>query len=129
MPNANATIAATTARYTVAARLPDGQGPFNDEEHVCIYAGERMTKAEAEAAIAYLDRTRPEGHENVTYEMSEAAPAPFEVGDKVDGGKPGTDDFDTGSILEVDINGTKAYVGWDCGVSTWTPFSTLRKRA
>lgn len=44
-------------------------------------------------------------------------------GDKVHAGKPGTEDFDRGTVDKVE--GSKAFVRWQSGVSTWTPISDL----
>ena len=64
-------MTAKSASYIVGARLSDGQGLFTDEEHVGSYAGKRMTHTEAKAAVRILDADRPEGHEDVTYEIRE----------------------------------------------------------
>lgn len=43
----------------------------------------------------------------------------------VAGGEPGTEDYDTGRIVEYD-GSDKAVVAWDTGVRTETPISDLR---
>ena len=45
---------------------------------------------------------------------------------RVEAGKSGTDDYDTGIVLDISDDGTKAYVGWDSGVKTWTAITELR---
>lgn len=47
----------------------------------------------------------------------------FGVGDMVESGKPGTEDYDTGRILS--ISGDDAEVGWDSGVKTTILLSDL----
>ena len=47
------------------------------------------------------------------------------VGDRVSGGKPGTEDYDEGKVLR--INGDMAEVGWDSGVRTEMSINTLRR--
>ncbi len=42
---------------------------------------------------------------------------------KIEGGKPGTEDYDTGYILSLD--GDMAYVAWNSGVRTQCPISDL----
>jgi len=59
------------AWYLVAAQLPDGQ-VWTGEGHVGDYADVPMTRTAAEAAVEYLDYTRPEGHEDVQYVIIEA---------------------------------------------------------
>lgn len=44
-------------------------------------------------------------------------------GDRVQGGKPGTEDHDTGRVLRV--HGDKAFVAWDSGVSTVADVAAL----
>lgn len=57
-----------STQYKIVAVLEDGQ-VFSNEEHVGEYARQRLSKAEAWAAINDLSSDRPEGHEDVTYEM------------------------------------------------------------
>jgi len=40
----------------------------------------------------------------------------FNVGDRVEGGKYGTEDYDTGRVVAVDVD--TVTVGWDTGVQT-----------
>ena len=51
----------------------------------------------------------------------------FAVGDRVEGGKPGTEDYDTGRVLAITAD--MATVGWDSGVRTDAPLSSLRPEA
>jgi hypothetical protein len=53
-----------------------------------------------------------------------AQDAKLNVGDKVEAGRG--EDHDTGVIGQ--IQGEKAFVRWDSGVSTWNPVADLRKR-
>lgn len=46
------------------------------------------------------------------------------VGTRVEAGKPGTEDYDTGVVLEVGDDG-HVKVGWDSGVKTWDVPSRL----
>ncbi len=48
----------------------------------------------------------------------------FDLGQKVEAGKPGTENYDTGRVL--DVRGDQVYVGWQSGVNTWQPASLLR---
>ena len=48
----------------------------------------------------------------------------FQVGQIVEAGMPGTEDYDTGRILA--INGDTAEVGWNSGVRTEIALSDLR---
>lgn len=45
-------------------------------------------------------------------------------GDEVEAGKPGTEDYDTGTVLEID--GDRAFIGWQSGVQTWAQIADLR---
>lgn len=45
-------------------------------------------------------------------------------GDRIEAGKPGTEDYDTGTVLE--INGDRAFIGWNSGVQTWAQLADLR---
>lgn len=47
---------------------------------------------------------------------------------KVEGGEPGTDDYDTGTVLDIDAENNMALVAWSCGVRTWTPIDLLDPR-
>lgn len=71
----------------------------------------------------------PTGGYDVTREWLTVCPVTprFRPGDRVEGGKPGTEDFDRGVV-----RGTRpgaARVGWDSGVETWTPLDLLRREA
>lgn len=50
--------------------------------------------------------------------------ASLKVGDRVEAGKPGTEDYDTGKI--VAITGDSADVAWDTRVITWCDLASLR---
>lgn len=50
--------------------------------------------------------------------------ATIKIGVRVEGGQPGTEDYDTGKVLEIE--GDRALVGWDSCVSTWADVSSLR---
>lgn len=50
----------------------------------------------------------------------------LKIGEKVQAGKEGSEDFDIGQILQ--ISEKKALVAWQTGVRTWTPLSDLIKR-
>lgn len=43
---------------------------------------------------------------------------------RIEAGKPGTEDYDTGNVLEID--GDRARIGWDSGVQTWAQVADLR---
>jgi hypothetical protein len=45
------------------------------------------------------------------------------IKDRVQGGEPGTEDYDTGTVFEID--GKRAYVSWDSGAACWAPISIL----
>lgn len=47
----------------------------------------------------------------------------LQIGQEVEAGLPGTEDYDTGKILE--ITGDIAEVGWQSGVRTTIPLSDL----
>lgn len=47
----------------------------------------------------------------------------IETGMTVEAGKVGTEDHDTGRVLELD--GEKALVAWQSGVRTWSPVEDL----
>lgn len=49
----------------------------------------------------------------------------FEIGDRVEGGEPGTEDYDTGRVLGITDDG-EIDVGWDSGVRTTQPADLLR---
>jgi len=49
----------------------------------------------------------------------------WEVGDKVEAGQEGTDDYDRGEIQEVVDD--RAFVAWESQVKTWTPMEDLRE--
>jgi hypothetical protein len=49
-----------------------------------------------------------------------------EVGDRVEGGAPGTEDHDTGRVVEVD--GSQVTVAWDSGVTTTQHARALRAK-
>lgn len=46
------------------------------------------------------------------------------VGDRVEGGEPGTEDYDTGRVLAID--GDRVRVGWGSGVVCWHDRDELR---
>jgi hypothetical protein len=48
----------------------------------------------------------------------------FAEGTRVEGGEPGTDDYDTGRIVLIDSD--RALVAWDTGVRTWANLEDLR---
>jgi len=48
----------------------------------------------------------------------------YSYGDRVEGGEIGTEDYDTGRV--VDVDGDQVEVSWDSGVVTWQHVSTLR---
>lgn len=48
----------------------------------------------------------------------------FEIGDQVAGGERGTEDFDTGRVIEID--GDDVTVAWQSGVRTTQPADILR---
>lgn len=48
----------------------------------------------------------------------------IKVGTRVEGGRKGTEDYDRGIVHK--IRGDEAFVGWESGVSTWSPIDTLR---
>lgn len=54
---------------------------------------------------------------------------PLGVGVRVEGGNPGSEDFDTGEVIEV--RGDEASVAWDSCVNDrfWTPATELRAEA
>ncbi len=69
-----------TQKFTISARRGD-QFVGDDETHVGTYAGKFLTRTEADEAIAYLDGSRPDGHEDVVYvanETEEPAESTFE---------------------------------------------------
>lgn len=47
----------------------------------------------------------------------------IEIGMHVVAGKIGTEDFDRGTIIEID--GAKALVAWESGVRTWIEVAAL----
>lgn len=120
----------------------------DDEEHRCDGCGE-MIEAELLAAgwpVAMDDDTYlcpgcygdeaycPEGHvlrgdtdatvHALPDEAATCAPA-ITTGATVEGGEPGTDDYDTGRVLDVD--GDRALVAWrGSAEKTWSPVGTLR---
>lgn len=51
------------------------------------------------------------------------ATSPITVGARVQAGQPGTEDHDTGRVVEVSADG--ALVAWDSGVRTTTPLADL----
>lgn len=55
-----------TQKFTISARNAD-RFLGDDEAHVGEYAGKNLTRAEADEAIAYLNSSRPDGHEDVVY--------------------------------------------------------------
>lgn len=48
------------------------------------------------------------------------------LGCTVSAGTPGTPDYDTGLVHEIDEARGMAFVGWTSGVCTWTPIDDLR---
>jgi hypothetical protein len=56
--------------------------------------------------------------------LGPARPELWSVGDRVEGGAPGTEDYDTGVVHEVEDG--RVRVGWDSGVSTWAGQDELR---
>jgi hypothetical protein len=50
-------------------------------------------------------------------------PTTIAIRDRVEAGAPGTDDYDTGTVFEID--GDKALVAWDSGVRTSSPIADL----
>lgn len=50
---------------------------------------------------------------------------PLEVGDRVEGGKRGTADYDTGRVVEID--GDRVRVAWDTLTMIWHERSELRR--
>lgn len=48
------------------------------------------------------------------------------VGDEVEAGKKGTEDYDYGKVLRV--RKSEAYVAWDSGVKAWIPMSMLQMK-
>lgn len=48
----------------------------------------------------------------------------FKIDDRVEGGKRGTDDHDTGRVVEID--GDRVRVAWDSQVIVWHERSELR---
>jgi hypothetical protein len=54
-------------------------------------------------------------------------PGGIKCGDRVEAGEPGTEDFDTGRVLEIE--GDTADVGWDSGVRSDIAVSDLRVEA
>ena len=61
-----------TQKFTISARNAD-RFLGDDEAHVGEYAGKTLTRAEADKAIAYLNVSRPDGHEDVVYVADEVA--------------------------------------------------------
>lgn len=61
-----------------------------------------------------------EAREAAAYDAEEIA-----VGDRVEGGEPGTADYDTGRVDE--ITEMVATVAWDSGIVTPAPIYMLRK--
>ena len=59
-----------TQKFTISARTAD-RYLGDDEAHVGEYAGKLLTFAEACDAIVHLNRSRPDGHENVVYVANE----------------------------------------------------------
>lgn len=48
------------------------------------------------------------------------------IGDKIEAGEIGTEDYDVGTILAVDKPGCRALVGWRSGVNTWIDGASIR---
>lgn len=57
-------------------------------------------------------------------EIEERRGSRIAIDDRVEAGKRGTEEYDTGKVLA--ISGPQAEVGWDSGTRTWTPISDLR---
>jgi hypothetical protein len=66
------------------------------------------------------------GYPSAEREDSEMARRTFKVGDRVEGGKPGTEDFDTGRIVEINRRAKVATVTWDSFQTTHAPIDILR---
>lgn len=60
-------------------------------------------------------------------EILEGMAPSIDIDSRVEGGKPDTDDHDTGIVLDLSEDGSKAFVGWDSGVQTWTALAELRR--
>jgi hypothetical protein len=55
--------------------------------------------------------------------MTSNATTSISIDDRVEAGAPGTEDYDTGTVFEID--GDKAFISWDSGAACWTPISIL----
>lgn len=51
----------------------------------------------------------------------------FEIDDRVEGGRPGTEDYDTGKVIAIE--GDQITVAWSSGVRTTQSTSLLRHEA
>lgn len=111
-------------------------GPVQDAQDTrcqfCVAPGDYVTGPQVEGRVLETAdgraRVRWPGGVEEWHDMSDLRPvgpaAPrLSVDDRVEGGQPGTEDYDTGRVL--DIEGDKADVGWDSGVRTWTPIEDL----
>lgn len=56
--------------------------------------------------------------------MTKTTTTQFEIGNRVEGGRPGSEDYDTGRVDDVD--GDQITVAWDSGVTTTQHASVLR---
>lgn len=57
-------------------------------------------------------------------DLADRVAAKISVGDRVEAGRKGTDDYDKGRVVK--IRGRMADVAWDSGVTTPAPVSDLR---
>lgn len=67
----------------------------------------------------------------IAEEVYQGEPAKFSVGDRVQAGWPGTEDYDTGRVIQIDdehprLSEIRYLVGWDTCVATWLSESDLR---
>lgn len=77
--------------------------------------------------LSYLiteDAFYPVTIDNVARAMWRHGVFDFDIGDRVEGGHPDTEDYDTGRVVALD--GGAAIVAWDSGVRTKTHMSELR---
>lgn len=74
------------------------------------------------------DRERDSARSECESVIRQVRAAKWDVGQLIESGDAGTEDFDTGRIQSIDGANGVAWIGWDSGVRGPCPLSALRER-
>jgi len=119
--------------HAQSTRLPDcpSQETFRSlcDLGLVVFMGSRYPYDPSTAHLTALGRDIAEMNAASTIREAEAQSEPesdpLSAGDRVEAGEPGTEDYDTGTVVSVD--GDTAVVGWYSCVQTAADVDSLRR--